>query len=120
MTFYERMEVLRKERGISQGALEKELGFSNGSYCKWRTSMPTHERLQKLANFFHVSIDYLISGEEAPAAIPFLTEEAAATARQIYENDRVLFDIYRSVDKERLVEYAKKLKALQDMDEHDN
>lgn len=116
MTFYERIEALRKEKGISQGALEKKLGFSNGSYCKWRTSMPTHERLQKLANFFQVSVDYLVSGEETATAIPFLSEEAAATARQIYENDRVLFDIYRSVDKERLVEYAKKLKALQDMD----
>ena len=115
MTFYDRIEMLRKEKGISQGVLEKELGFSNGSYCKWRTSMPTHERLQKLANFFQVSVDYLVSGEEA-ASIPFLNEETALTARQIYEKDKVLFDVYRSADKDRLVEYAKKLKALQDMD----
>lgn len=121
MTFYERIETLRKERGISQGALEKKLGFSNGSICKWRTSMPTHQRLQKLAGFFEVSVDYLVTGEE-PAfhASCELNKEAAETARQIYENDRVLFDVYRSVDRERLVEYAKKLKSLQDMDETAN
>lgn len=117
MTFYERIESLRKEKGISQGALEKELGFSNGSFSKWRTSMPTHERLQRLASYFHVSVDYLVTGNETmPTARFSLSEEAAATAQQIYENDKVLFDVYSSVDKERLVEYAKKLKALQDME----
>lgn len=116
MTFYERIEALRKEKGISQGALEKELGFSNGSFSKWRTSMPTHNRLQKLATFFQVSVDYLVTGEETVSAQYLLNEETASTAKQIYENDRVLFEVYRSEDKERLVAYAKKLKALQDME----
>lgn len=31
MTLYERIETLRKSKNISQGKLEKELGFSNGS-----------------------------------------------------------------------------------------
>ena len=44
MTVYERVESLRKERKISQGNLEKELGFSNGSISKWKTSMPKPER----------------------------------------------------------------------------
>lgn len=117
MTFYERIETLRKEKGISQGALEKELGFSNGSFSKWKTSMPTHKRLQRLATYFCVSIDYLVNGTETLTDTEgFLNEEAATTARQIYENDSVLFDVYRSADKERLVEYARKLKALQDME----
>ena len=64
MTFYERFETLRKERGISQGKLEKELGFSNGSISKWKNSTPTAERLQKLADYFGVSIQYLMNGEE--------------------------------------------------------
>lgn len=61
MTFYERIERLRKEKGISQGNLEKELGFSNGSYSKWKQSIPTHERLVKLADYFGVSVDYLMT-----------------------------------------------------------
>ena len=121
MTFYERLETLRKERKISQGALEKKLGFSNCSISKWRTSMPTHHRLQKLAEYFQVSVDYLVTGETpADSSCCDLSKEAAETARQIYEHDRVLFDVYRSIDRERLVEYAKKLKALQDMEEKPN
>jgi len=117
MTFYERIELLRKTTGISQGSLEKELGFSNGSVSKWKHSMPTPERLKKLADFFHVSVDYLVTGENLPIAGEYLLDAATAeTAQQIYQNDKVLFDVYRSVDKERLVEYAKKLKELRDME----
>lgn len=63
-TLYERIEKLRKSRKISQGNLEKELGFSNGSISKWKNSTPTTERLQKLADYFRVSVEYLMTGEE--------------------------------------------------------
>lgn len=64
MTVFERIENLRKNKGISQGKLEKELGFSNGSISKWKTSMPTPDRLQKIANYFGVTIEYLMTGEK--------------------------------------------------------
>lgn len=65
MTVFERIEFLRKSKKISQGKLEKELGFSNGSISKWRISMPTSERLQKIADYFGVTIDYLITGNQS-------------------------------------------------------
>jgi transcriptional regulator with XRE-family HTH domain len=64
VTVFERIESLRKSKKISQGKLEKELGFSNGSISKWKTSMPTLERLQKIADYFGVTINYLMNGEE--------------------------------------------------------
>lgn len=64
MSFYERLESLRKSAGISQGSIEKELGFSNGSWSKWKNSVPTPERLQKIAKYFNVTVDYLINGKE--------------------------------------------------------
>ena len=117
MNFYNRIETLRKSRGISQGTLEKELGFSNGSVSKWRTSMPTPERLKKLADFFQVSVDYLVTGKTENVFSPYpLDPKTIETAQEIYEHDNVLFDVYRSADKERLVEYARKLKELRDME----
>ena len=117
MTFYERIESLRKSKGISQGSLEKELGFSNGSVSKWRNSMPTPERLKKLADFFHVSVDYLVTGESALLSDKYLLDaDTAEAACQMYQNDKVLFDVYCSADRERLVEYARKLKELRDME----
>lgn len=63
MTLYERIEQLRKSKGLSQGKLERELGFSNGSVSKWKNSTPTLERLQKIADYFNVTVDYLTTGE---------------------------------------------------------
>lgn len=65
MSVYKRIEALRNERGISQGKLEKELGFSNGSISKWKNSTPTFDRLKKIADYFDVSVDYLMTGKEA-------------------------------------------------------
>ena len=64
MTIYERIESLRKSKGLPQGKLEKQLGFSNGSISKWKNSTPKVERLQKLADFFGVSVEYLMTGKE--------------------------------------------------------
>ena len=60
MTLYERIEFLRNKEGISQGKLEKKLGISNGSISKWKTSMPKPDRLQKVADHFGVTIDFLM------------------------------------------------------------
>ena len=73
MTVFERIEKLRKDKKISQGKLEKELGFSNGSISKWRNSTPTYERLQKVADYFGVSVDYLMTGTEDKEESPVLT-----------------------------------------------
>ena len=64
MTLFDRIETLRNQHNISQGKLEKILGFSNGSINKWQNSMPKADRLQKLAEYFNVSLDYLMTGEE--------------------------------------------------------
>ena len=40
-----------------------------------------------------------------------------SSLQEVFENDRVLFDVYRSADKDRLIAYANKLKALRDMEE---
>ena len=74
MNTFDKIEQLRKNAGISQGKLEKELGFSNGSISKWRNSAPTYKRLQKVADYFKVSIDYLVS-EDAPSVTTNLTEK---------------------------------------------
>lgn len=105
MTFYERIEELRKTRGISQGDLEKELGFSNGSISKWKSSMPTYKRLQKLADYFGISTEYLTTGEEKEGGETYyLNDETAKAAQEIFENKelRMLFDIAKDADPEDL------------------
>lgn len=96
MTVFERIENLRKSQKISQGKLEAELGFSNGSISKWKKSMPTPDRLQKLAEYFGVTLEYLMTGEDTR-----------------YNNEDALLDVQISEDWE-LKEAIKKYYSLDD------
>ena len=60
MSTYETIKTLCKERGIAVTALEKELGFGRGSIGKLRNSQTSAERLQKIADYFNVTVDYLV------------------------------------------------------------
>lgn len=104
MTLYERIESLRKSKGISQGDLEKELKFSNGSISKWKNGTPKPERLQKIAEYFGVTMDYLMTGEEKESSSGYyLNEETAKLAQEMFEDEdmRSLFDMKRNMPPER-------------------
>ncbi|MBQ7924559.1 MAG: helix-turn-helix transcriptional regulator [Clostridia bacterium] len=60
--FAERLLELRKEKGISQAKLAKQLEVSFSVVCYWETdrSEPTAPNLVKLADYFSVSVDYLL------------------------------------------------------------
>ena len=82
-------------------ALEKELGFSNGSLAK--ASTIKDDRLQKIAEHFNVSVDYLMTGEEPNEEAPYyLNEDAREMAQFMFENPeyKVLFDASRKVSKD--------------------
>ena len=40
--------------------LEITLGYSNGYFSKWKKVSPHSEGLQKVADYFNVSVDYLL------------------------------------------------------------
>lgn len=61
MTTLEIIKMLCKQKGTSLKALEKNLGFSNGSLAKSETIKV--DRLQKIADYFNVTINYLMTGE---------------------------------------------------------
>jgi transcriptional regulator with XRE-family HTH domain len=56
---FERVVELCKEKGISQRKLQEDVGMSTGALSKWKTSTPNAELLQKVADYFDVTIDYL-------------------------------------------------------------
>lgn len=61
-----RLLELRTERGLSQRAMAKEMHVSQGTYNNWENSntQPSIEQLIALANFFEVSVDYLIGNTD--------------------------------------------------------
>lgn len=60
MDLLERIKDLCKEKGISHRRLEQELGLGNGAISKWVKSSPSSDIMEKLADYFNVSVDYLL------------------------------------------------------------
>lgn len=60
--FGERLKELRSERNLSQKDLAKILRTTNSSICDWETdrAQPDMEMLVKLADYFEVTVDYLL------------------------------------------------------------
>lgn len=66
MKLAERIQLLRKSRGISQEELADYLGVSRQAVSKWESdqSTPDIERVILLSDFFETTTDYLLKGIE--------------------------------------------------------
>ena len=58
----ERLKELRTEKGIGQNKLASDLSLSNASISFWETGKqePSASALLKLAQYFGVSVDYIL------------------------------------------------------------
>lgn len=67
MDIQERIQLLRKAQGLSQEELADRLGVSRQAVSKWEMgqSLPELDKMLLLSEYFHVSTDYLLKGEEA-------------------------------------------------------
>ncbi|WP_251318558.1 helix-turn-helix domain-containing protein [Flintibacter muris] len=66
--FSERLLQLRKDRGVSQIAVAKEIGVSSRIYqdYEYGKSEPKMSNLVSIADFFGVSLDYLTGRTDTP------------------------------------------------------
>lgn len=64
MSFLEKIKKLCEENNISQRKVESDLELSNGSISKWSKSSPSGDVVQKLADYFGISTDYLLGNSE--------------------------------------------------------
>lgn len=66
MEFHEKLQQLRKQKGLTQEALAEALFVSRTAISKWESGRgyPSIDSLKALSGFFSVSIDELLSGEE--------------------------------------------------------
>lgn len=62
MKFGDRLKFLRKEKDFTQSELAKifSLGESTISFYESNKRTPDYELLEKIADFFNVSVDYLL------------------------------------------------------------
>lgn len=75
--FHDRLKSLIATKNIGAFALEKEIGLANGTIGKWLSGKfrPSAEALSKLADYFDVSVDYLLERTDDPQGNQFPAEE---------------------------------------------
>lgn len=138
--------LLRSEKGFSQEEMAKKLNVSKATIGMWETGkrLPGPEKYEEIADYFNVDMDYLYGRSDIRKKIHYdelgteyvntncvrenpvqynvyyLDDKTAETAQEIYENDKILFDAYRSSSKDRLMAYAQKLMELQKMENGDD
>lgn len=66
MEFSEKLQELRKSRGLTQEELAEALFVSRTAISKWESGRgyPSIDSLKEISKFFSVSIDELLSGEK--------------------------------------------------------
>lgn len=114
---YSIFEKLLQKHGVSAYRVSKDLGIAQSVLSSWKNgiSTPKQDKMQKIADYFNVSVDYLMTGEEREDKKKYyLNDETAAMAQSIFESKelRMLFDAAQDADPEDLDAIYQMLLAL--------
>ena len=82
---YERIRDTAKTKGYSVNRLEQELGFARSSISKFNRNTPSAEKIQQIADFLNVSVDYLLNGKEVTEP-----KEQSLTAKDEKDIEKIL------------------------------
>lgn len=66
MTLFERIQELAKKRDKNLKEISLELGYSKNYLYTLQKQMPNADKLKAIAEYFHVSADYLLGRTDNP------------------------------------------------------
>ncbi|BAL01528.1 putative Xre family DNA-binding protein [Oscillibacter valericigenes Sjm18-20] len=92
---YEIFAKLLEERGVTPYQVFKATGVAQSSLSDWKNgkSKPKYEKMVKIADYFNVSVNYLLTGEEKENT-PVLNEKDRRDAAK--EVKRIMDDLENS------------------------
>lgn len=117
--YYENFEKLCVLNDVRPGTVSKATGISTATLTSWKQGKytPKQDKLQLIADYFGVSIDYLMTGEDKSDLSDkkyYINDETAEMADKIFHNKelRLLFDAARDAQPEDLETVHHMLLAL--------
>ncbi len=109
MEFSERLLNLIKEKGINKNQLQKELNLNKSSILNWtqRGNVPSGDTLSLLANYFNVSVDYLLGNSD-------IRQNKKAARNGSLDSEIIrLFESLPPEEQAKMIEYGELLKLKQ-------
>lgn len=87
---YEIFEKLLKEYGVTAYRVAKETGVTTATLTSWKQGKytPKPEKMQKIADFFGVSLTYLMTGKEEEKKEPALKPKDQRDIQKILDHTR--------------------------------
>lgn len=94
MDFYNKFIKLCNEKGVKPSPMLESIGIQKTAATNWknRRSNPTQANLQKIADYFGVTVEYL-KGEEEIKNTP--------DELQLTEGEKMLLNLFRQIPEER-------------------
>ena len=122
---YDVFEQLLQKFGVTTYQVSKATGIPQLTLSNWkaRGNLIRGDKAQKIADYFGVSVDYLMTGEEKEGGEKYyLNDETAEMAQALFENRdlRVLFDAARDASPEDLKTTYDMLMALKRKERGEN
>ncbi|MCG3230474.1 helix-turn-helix domain-containing protein [Bacillus subtilis] len=113
MSFGHKLKTLRKQRGLTQKELAEKLFLSQSSITRFEKDeiLPTSETLSKIANYFDVSIDFLLNRPQTnPKKNSNLEKAFNEAIEELKDEETLLFMKNGDIDEETAELIKKALK----------
>lgn len=87
MSITEIIKDLCTEKNITIAFLERKINLGNGTIRRWEKSSPSADKLQKIADYFNVSTDYLLgrTNTKTTKEIELTAKEKKDIAKEVNE-----------------------------------
>ncbi len=108
---YEVYEKLRNRKGVTDYQVAKDTGITTATLSSWKkgTYTPKQVKMQKLADYFGVSLEYMMTGKDLAKQSTsgntyYFSDKAAEIAQELFDNPdlMILFDAARGCRQEDL------------------
>ena len=115
---YEIFEQLLQKFCVTTADVCKSTGIGQSTMSNWknRRNLISGKNAQLIADYFGVSVDYLMTGKEKEGGETYyLNDETREIAQEIFEKKelRMLFDVTRKSTPQRLMAYYNMIKELE-------
>lgn len=122
---YEVFEKLLQKFNVTTYQVSKATGISQSTFSNWksRRNLIRGDKAKKIADYFGVSVEYLMTGEERSNGNKYyLNDDTVEIAQAVFENKdlRVLFDAAKDASPEDLKTTYDMLMALKKKERGEN
>ena len=116
---YEIFEQLMKKKGVSFSEIARQTGMRPSTLTDWRAGRytPKQDKLQRIADYFGVSLEYLMTGKKDDDGY-YLNPETSRIAQEMFEDEEIrsLFHMKRNMDPEKFQAHYEMMKKLYKME----